>query len=101
MAGLGHLHAEAGNRAAAMKVLRELNKRSSERYVSSYFTAAIYAGLGDNDHAIEWLEKAYGEHSYWLISIKVNPWFDGLRADPRFQDLERRIAFPNLSQRGN
>ncbi len=94
VAGLGHLHAEAGNRADAMKVLRELNRLSAERYISSYFTAAIYAGLRETDIAIEWLEKAYQEHSYWLISIKVNPWFDRLRSDPRFKDLEQRIGFP-------
>jgi adenylate cyclase len=56
--------------------------------------AAIYAGLGDEDNAFEWLTKAYEERSSSMIFLKVNPFFDDLRSDPRFHDLLRRMSFP-------
>jgi serine/threonine-protein kinase len=52
----------------------------------------IYAGLGDSAEALRWLEKAYQERSDFLVCLKVEPLFDGLRADPRFQAIERRIG---------
>jgi hypothetical protein len=51
-----------------------------------------YLGLGDNDEAFAWFERAYEEQSNILIYIKVSPWFDPLRGDPRFQDLVRRVG---------
>jgi hypothetical protein len=53
--------------------------------------AVIYAALGDKDKAIEWLEKAYAEREYYLTYAKVDPAFDPVRSDPRFQDLLRRM----------
>jgi tetratricopeptide (TPR) repeat protein len=97
IASLGHLYGEAGRTAEAVGVLNELTARSKQRYVSSYFYAAVNAGLGDKNRAMVWLERAYEERSYWLISIKVNPWFDKLRSEPLFGDLERRIGFAQAS----
>ncbi len=54
----------------------------------------IYIGLGENDLALEWLEKAYEERDVALIFLKVDPAYDSLRSDPRFQDLMRRMNFP-------
>ncbi len=48
-------------------------------------------GVGDRDEAFAWFEKAYADHSNALTSLKVNPGFDGLRSDPRFQNLMRRV----------
>ncbi len=56
--------------------------------------AAVYAALGDADATFEWLEKAYERRSITLSWIRVNPGFDPIRSDPRFQDLLRRIGFP-------
>ncbi len=56
--------------------------------------ARVYAALGDADAAFEWLEKAYERRSMNLTLIRVNPLLDPLRSDPRFQDLLRRIGFP-------
>ena len=58
---------------------------------SLYQIAATYAGLGEKDRAFEWLEKAYDERSDWLVNLKVEQRFDGLRSDPRFADLLRRV----------
>lgn len=56
--------------------------------------AMFYAGLGDKDKALAWLERAFDEQSPCLVVLKVDPLFDSLRSDPRFQDLVRRMNFP-------
>lgn len=90
---LGHAYAVAGNRAAAMKALASLESTaSSGHYVPAVYSAAIYAGLGDRDQAMKWLEKAYGERTEYLIYLKVEPMADPLRSDPRFRDLVRRMG---------
>ena len=53
-----------------------------------------YAQLGDNGQAIAWLEKAYQERDSGLVYLKMDPRYDPLRSDPRFQDLLRRLHFP-------
>jgi TolB-like protein/Flp pilus assembly protein TadD len=70
-------------------------ERLKGRYVRNpSTTAAIYAHLGDKDQAFAWLEKAYAARSIDMIWLKVNPLWDSLRSDPRFQDLLRRMNFP-------
>ncbi|HEY0593403.1 MAG TPA: tetratricopeptide repeat protein, partial [Thermoanaerobaculia bacterium] len=98
-ASLAHLHAVSGDEAAATRMLGEIDARSRRRYVSSFFPAVIYAGLGRREEAFAWLERAHRERAYWLISIHVNPWFDPLRDDPRFHDLERRLGFTAFGRR--
>ena len=93
LASLAHLHAVSGNAAKARRILEELSTMSRQRYISPYFPAAIYAGLQKKEDALQWLERAHRERAYWLISIQVNPWFDGLRQEPRFQDLQNRLGF--------
>ena len=51
-----------------------------------------YLGLGDNDQAFAWLEQAYKEQSNILQFLKVHPYFDPIRGDPRFADLVRRTG---------
>ena len=87
-------YAAAGKRSEALKHVSRLKQLSRRRYVSPYAIACIYAALGDVDQACAWLEKAYEDRSYGLYSLKVNPRFDLLRSDPRFQDLLRRMNFP-------
>jgi TolB-like protein/DNA-binding winged helix-turn-helix (wHTH) protein len=56
--------------------------------------AEVYSYLGDKDHAIAWLEKAYNEQDLWLSGLKFDVYWDNIRPDPRFQDLVRRLKFP-------
>ena len=88
---LGHTYAVSGNRAEALKVLSELKDLSQRRYVAPFENALIYVGLGDKAQAFEWLERAYGDHSYRLAWIKVDPRFDSLHGEPPFHDLLRRM----------
>jgi serine/threonine-protein kinase len=89
---LGHAYAKSGKRDEALSVLDKL-KRTKE-YVSPSELAVFYAGLGDKEAAFESLERAYAAHDPQLQSLKVDPFLDPLRADPRFQDLVRRVGLP-------
>ncbi|HKG21654.1 MAG TPA: BTAD domain-containing putative transcriptional regulator [Blastocatellia bacterium] len=88
---LGFAYAAAGERAAALKALGELVERSRRSHVPPYHFAILQAGLGEKDQALAWLERAFEKHSVDLFTLKVEPMFDGLRSDPRFQDLVRRL----------
>ncbi len=94
IATLGHAYAVAGKRSEALKVLAELQERAKQQYVSPYFIAVVYAGLGERDQVFAWLEKAFAERHPYLSLIKVEPVFDDLHSDSRFADLLRRIGIP-------
>jgi tetratricopeptide (TPR) repeat protein len=95
MAGaLGHAYAVWGHKDRAQNVLFELKQLSRRRYVAPFDIAVIYIGLGDKDLTFEWLEKAYRDHSPWLIWLKVDPRFDSLHGDSRYRDLRRRMGLP-------
>jgi TolB-like protein/DNA-binding winged helix-turn-helix (wHTH) protein/tetratricopeptide (TPR) repeat protein len=92
LAALGHVYAVTGRRAEARRILEELKEFSKRRYVSAWQMAVIHAGLGEQDDAFEWLARAADERSFWMSKLKVEPRLDGLRADPRFADLLRRVG---------
>jgi tetratricopeptide (TPR) repeat protein len=89
---LGNAYARAGR--VTRESLRGLREHLKEGTVGVYEVALIYAGLGERDRAFEWLEKAYEAHDNGMVSLKVDPALDSLRSDPRFQDLLRRMNFP-------
>jgi len=93
-AELGYAYAKAGRRGEALQMIDELQHSSGERHVSPYHFALIYAGLGENDRAIEMLNQAVEERAERLVWLKADPRFDGLRKDPRFNDILKRIGFP-------
>jgi serine/threonine protein kinase/Flp pilus assembly protein TadD len=91
---LGHGYAAAGDRVEALKIIAGLKEDSRRLVVAPYDVALVYAGLGEKDQALAWLEKAYQVRSYFLYWLQIDPRLDGLRSDPRFQDLLRRMNFP-------
>jgi len=93
-ASLAQTFALAGKRKKAIQILDNLTTLAKQRYVASYFFAGIHIGLGEDDPAMEYLEKAYEEHSHWLIYLHIDPSMDGLRLNPRFQELLQRIGLP-------
>ena len=93
LGSLGHAYAASGKKAEARKILRELHQQSKNRYVSPFDRALIYAGLGENEQALGWLEQAE-EQSVPLHHINVDQRFNSLRSDKRYQQLLRRIGFP-------
>jgi tetratricopeptide (TPR) repeat protein len=94
LSGLGSAYALAGKRADAMKTLTEMQAMSQRRYVSPFNFAMVYTALGDKDQALAQLEKAHADRSPLLVWLNVEPLFDRLRSDPRFQDLMRRVGPP-------
>jgi DNA-binding winged helix-turn-helix (wHTH) protein/TolB-like protein/Tfp pilus assembly protein PilF len=90
---LGHAYAMAGQPERAKQLLHDLESRTRQRYIPSYAIALIYSGLGDNDQAIKWLEKAYEDRSTGMAFLRTDPELSGLHFDPRFEELSRRISF--------
>ena len=95
-AALAHTLGTAGRNKEALQILDELTELGKQKYVAPYFFAGIYVGLGENDRAIEYLERSYEEHSHWLIYLHIDPSMDALRDNPRFHDLLRRVGLPVL-----
>ncbi len=94
LAALGHAFAASGRRDEALRTLKELERMSEGRYVSPLDFAILYAGLGDKERTLEQLERAAEDRVGWLINLGVEPRFDALRSEPRFQDLLRRTGLP-------
>ena len=82
----------SGNRGEALKVIAQNHEWSAQRYVSPHSIALVYAGLGENDLAFEWLEKAIAVRSEHVGWLKVDPRVDRLRSDPRFSAMVQRLG---------
>jgi serine/threonine protein kinase/tetratricopeptide (TPR) repeat protein len=92
---LGYGYAVAGRKSKAEEKIQELKELSKHRYVPALSIAVIYAGLGEKDRAFDWLEKAYDQREGWLgWYFLLDPEFDFLRADSRYNDLLGRLGLP-------
>jgi TolB-like protein/Tfp pilus assembly protein PilF len=90
---LAHLYAKVGRKDDARRILERLRESAKERYVSPYLFAMIHIGLGEKDQAIAFLEKTYEDRDgYSIAFIKVDPYLDPLRDDPRFEALANKIV---------
>jgi DNA-binding winged helix-turn-helix (wHTH) protein/TolB-like protein len=94
IAARGFVAGMAGRRSEAVDALTELEQLSARRFVTSYGVALVYAGLGQNDDAFASLNKAFDERSNWLVWLRLDPRWNGLRHDPRFAQLVSRLGFP-------
>ncbi|MCA1602108.1 MAG: protein kinase, partial [Acidobacteria bacterium] len=94
LAALGRVLAVAGRREEARRIVDQLEAGMEHRHSWHYDIALIYAGLGEDDRAFECLEKGYEWRDGMMIHLNVEPGFDSLRSDPRFQDLVRRMGLP-------
>jgi tetratricopeptide (TPR) repeat protein len=91
LAGLARAYALSGRRDDAMKIAKEL-RRSSTGGFDVLWVAAGYAALADRDQAFEWLERAYRDRDFTFELLRYEPYWDGIRSDPRFADLLHRIG---------
>jgi non-specific serine/threonine protein kinase len=91
ISALGHAYALSGQRKLAEALLAQLKEQSKQRYVAPYDIAIVYMGLSERDQALKYLEIAYEDRSFWMTWLRVDPRFDGIRGDPRYQDLLRRM----------
>ena len=94
IAAIGYVQGKAQNKAEALKTLEKLKKLSEKRYVTAYAVALVYAGLDDKSQAFRWLNKGVEERTHWLVWLKLDPRWDDLRSDPRFEQLVRRVGLP-------
>ena len=93
-AGLGFACGVSGRKADARRVLEELDRLSTARYVPPYSRAIVHVGLGERAEAFELLEQACEARNTWLILLGVEPLFDSIRGERRFQELLDVIGLP-------
>ena len=94
ISALAHAYARAGQRTEAKQLLTQLEAASKHQYVSPYYLAIVYVGLGDKAQALSLLEKALGDRSNGLIFMAVEPELDPIRSEPRFITLEGKLRLP-------
>jgi hypothetical protein len=82
-----------GRRSEAEKSLARLQELAGQRYVLPSAAALVYLGLGDHDRVFDCLDEALKERELRMLYLKVDPIFDPLRSDPRFDMLLRRVGF--------
>jgi serine/threonine protein kinase/tetratricopeptide (TPR) repeat protein len=92
LAALGQALAASHQEAEARKILAELTMRSQQTYVQPMWLAVIHLALGEKDQAFDGMQKAYEDRSAWLVYLKVDPFFDAVRSDPRFVALLQRVS---------
>ena len=92
LAMLGQALARQGKTDEAQKVLARLREQAKSQYVSPYAFAVVLTALGDKAHAIDELEQGYDDSGFYISLIKVDPLFDPLRGDPRFEALVQKIT---------
>lgn len=94
LAALAAAYAEGGQKPKAEELLDKLAEISKTRFVSEYMLALVYCAMGDKDKAFENLEKSVAQHDGWVNWLGVEPQFDILQDDPRFDELLRRTRNP-------
>jgi hypothetical protein len=85
-------YAHAGRRNDAQRLLGELEMRQRSGYVPAAAFVNACLGIGNDEQAFVWLERAYTEKSNILLFVKTHPYFDPIRSDPRFQELVHRVG---------
>lgn len=85
---------EASYAGAMRHAADRIAERSKQFYILPTHIARLYAYAGEKDRALEWLEKSYQDRDSGLVHLQIDPDWDGLREEPRFQDLLRRMNFP-------
>jgi TolB-like protein/Tfp pilus assembly protein PilF len=99
LAILGQAYARQGKTDEAQKVLARLREQAKSQYVSPYAFAVVLTGLGEKAHAIDELERGYDDTGFYISLIKVDPLFDDLRGDPRFEALVQKVIAPKTEDR--
>ncbi len=92
LAMLGQAYARQGKTDEAQKVLARLREQAKSQYISPYAFAVVLTALGDKAHAIDELEHGYDDTGFYISLIKVDPLFDDLRGDPRFDALVQKVV---------
>jgi len=89
---LAYAHGRAGQPGQARRALGKLKEMHQRHQIDPAAFVVAYAGMRDKEQTFVWLEKAYSQHSNVLTTLKVDPMYDELRSDPRFQSLLHRVG---------
>ncbi len=89
---LGYAYAVAGRRRRSRKGHQRVNGTGKAALCLAVRSGMCLCGAWKKDRAFEWLEKSYQEHAWDMVGLRIQPMLDGLRADPRFSDLVRRVG---------
>jgi serine/threonine protein kinase/tetratricopeptide (TPR) repeat protein len=95
IAQIGGIYARMGDERGARNILEQLQQRSTRQHVPPDAFGILYFHMGEKNKAFAFLNRAFDEHAEDIVVYKVAPWVDPLRSDPRFQDLLRRMKFPD------
>ena len=90
-AKLGYVYAKSGMRDEAKTIINELEEQINLKYVSPYQIASIYSALNEGDLAFQWLKEAFESRDLYINFLKVDPIFDNIRSDPRFEMMLKKI----------
>lgn len=96
-AALGLAYAVSGHKEETQRLAEQFKKTFSKRYIPPTYFGMLYAGLGDRDRAMAWLDKALAERADGLTWLAVEPMLDEMRSDSRFQELVKKIGLPDAS----
>jgi len=88
---LGFAYGMAGKTAEAKDILSKLQSLSQRRYISGIYFAIVYSGLKDSERTVHYLNEAFQSRQPGLVLIRIDPMFEWLRSDPKFQELTRRF----------
>ena len=99
-AGLGFVYGRAGSAEQAREVLAKLQQLGRDRYVPAIHSAAVHCGVGETDQALQYLERAVEERNWEVMWLHVDPFWDSIRSDPRFQRLQAQLGLPSLVHTG-
>lgn len=94
IAARGFVTGIAGRADDAREILADLKRLAARKFVTPYGIALVHAGLGENEAAFAWLNKAFDERAHWLVWLRLDPRWNALRHDPRFSELVSRMRFP-------
>jgi TolB-like protein/Tfp pilus assembly protein PilF len=91
---LGYALARSGDKEGARRELKKLLEQSRDKWVSPYSVALVYLGLEDRDEAFAWLERGLSQRDPRMVFLKVEPKWNAVRSDPRFQKIYRSVGLP-------
>jgi len=97
LTALAHAQALAGKKSDAERTIVRLQELSKQEYVSPFYTAVIYAGLGNRKQALDWLEKSREERFNLVLFLQVDPVFKNLRSEARFAELAKSLGLPSTT----
>jgi tetratricopeptide (TPR) repeat protein len=94
----GYLLGRTTDSAEVLDILRTLETISRDRYIPPYAMALIHIGLGNSDRAFEWLQRAFDAHDVHLVMLTIDPKWDPMRNEARFNDLIKKCGFAGLGK---